>query len=71
MQTITIPKTFSREDLIVIPRREYEKLVNFQKVAEFDPTPAQKKALAKAEKNLLHGKSFSYDDLVKKLGFKN
>ncbi len=38
---------------------------------EFTPTTAQKKALAKAEKNLKGGKTLSYHDAIRKLGLKN
>jgi len=70
MNTITIPKKLaSRDDLIVIPRKEYEALLELKKFKEFFPTVAQKKALATAEMNFRKGKTFSYNELVKKLGF--
>lgn len=36
---------------------------------EFAPTTAQRRALAKAEQNLKTGKTLSYHELVRKLGF--
>lgn len=70
MNTITIPKKLAKEDdLIVVPRREYEALLELKKFKEFTPTPAQKKSLAEAESNLRKGKTLSYNELVKKLGF--
>ncbi len=70
MNTITIPRKLAgRDDLIVIPRREYEALLEFKKFKEFRPTPAQKKALTQAESNFRRGKTLSYYGLVKKLGF--
>ncbi len=70
MNTITIPKKIaSRDDLIVIPRREYEALLESRKFKEFSPTGVQKKALARAEQNFRKGKTLSYYGLVKKLGF--
>lgn len=70
MNTITIPKKIaSREDLIVIPRKEYKRLLELRKFKEFNPTTIQKKALAKAESNFRSGKTLSYHELVKKLGF--
>ena len=70
MSTITIPKKItSRDDLVILPRKEYEELIEIQKVKEFTPTPAQKKALKQAERNFDRKKTFSYNELVKKLGF--
>lgn len=72
MATITIPKKIAaRDDLVVIPRKEYEALVELKKFKEFIPTAAHKKALASAEKNFRSGKTLSYYELVKKLGFRN
>ena len=69
MSTITIPKkSAERGDLIVVPRKEYEALVELRNAQEFIPTAAQKKALIKAERNLMHGKTFSYHEVVRKLG---
>lgn len=69
MKTITIPKKLAnRDDLIVIPRKEYEALLELKKIKEFVPTSVQKRALAKAESNFRKGKTLSYRELVKKLG---
>ena len=35
---------------------------------EFAPTSSQKKALSRAEANLKHGKTLSYNEVAKKLG---
>ncbi|OIP74736.1 MAG: hypothetical protein AUK06_03060 [Parcubacteria group bacterium CG2_30_36_18] len=70
MNTITIPKKLAgKDDLVVIPRKEYEALLVFKKFKEFTPTLAQKKALLKAESNFRKGRTLSYYELVKKLGF--
>lgn len=70
MNTVTIPKKLaSRDDLVVIPRKEYEALLELRKIREFVPTVAQRKALRDAESNLRKGKTLSYNELVKKLGF--
>lgn len=70
MNTITITKKIaSKDDLIVIPRREYEALLELKKFKEFSPTAIQKKALTRAESNFRSGKTLSYHELVKKLGF--
>lgn len=72
MNTVTIPKKMaSRDDLIVIPRREYEALLELKKFREFKPTASQKQALVRAEHNFQRGKTLSYYGLAKKLGFAN
>ena len=71
MKTITIPKKLAnRDDLIAIPRKEYESLLELGKVKEFTPTPTQKRALARAENSLRKGKTLSHRELAKKLGFR-
>ena len=70
MKTITIPKKLAnRDDLVVIPRKEYEALLELKKIKEFTPTPAQKRALARVESNFRKGKTLSYRGLIKKLGY--
>ena len=72
MQTITIPKKIaSRGDLVIIPRKEYEALLELKQFGEFSPTTTQKRALIRAEQNIQKGKTLSYHGLVKKLGFTN
>ena len=72
MSTITIPKKLAQEDdLVVVPRREYEALVRLRKMREFVPTTIQKKALIRAENNLKRGKTISVDELSRKLGITN
>ena len=69
MSTITIPKKIAaQDDLIIIPRKEYEALLDLRKFKEFSPTVIQKKALARAENNFRNGKTLSYHELSKKLG---
>ncbi len=69
MRTITIPqKLANKDDLIVIPRKEYESLLELKKIKEFTPTSIQRRALARAENNLRRSKTLSYRELVKKLG---
>lgn len=72
MNTITIPRNLVKnDDLIVLPRKEYEALIELKKFKEFSPTAALNKALVIAEKNFSKGKTLSYNELVKKLGFGN
>lgn len=69
MSTITIPKKLAaRDDLIVIPRKEYEALLALKKLKEFTPTLTQKKALQRAERNFLNRKTLSYHEFARKLG---
>lgn len=70
MATITVSKKLAqRDDIVSIPRREYEALLELKKLKEFVPTSAQKKALEKAEKRFKQGKTLSYSALIQKLGF--
>lgn len=72
MNTVTIPRELSQKgDLVVVPRKEYDALLELREIVEFAPTASQKKALRKAENNLKGGKSLSYDEVLSKLGFKN
>ena len=72
MTILTIPKKLAQHgDLIILPRKQYEELTKLAKAREFLPTQAQKRALAKAENNLNKGKTLSYGDVVRKLGFAN
>ena len=72
MNTITIPKQLTKnDDLVVMPRREYEALLEFKKAKEFKLSATQKKALFIAERNLKQRKILSYHELVRKLDFTN
>lgn len=70
MNTITVLKKLAKkDDLVVIPRKEYEFLKELKTIKEFSPTAIQRKALLLAEKNLKRSKTLSYNDLVHRLGF--
>ncbi|MDP3729582.1 MAG: hypothetical protein Q8R26_02430 [bacterium] len=70
MSTITIPKKLAaKDDLVVIPRKEYMALLGLKKIREFVPTAAQKKSLIRARKNRKEGKYFTLHELRKELGF--
>jgi hypothetical protein len=70
MNTITTLKKLAQKDnLVLIPRKEYEFLKEFKAIKEFAPTALQKRALVLAEKNLKRNKTLSYNELVHKLGF--
>jgi hypothetical protein len=68
-KVITIPKRLSSQgDLVLIPRREYERLLRIKQIREFNPTPALKRKLKKAQQNYREGKSLSYDEFARALG---
>ena len=71
MVILTIPKKLTRrDDLVVIPRREYEALIELRKIREFVPTAAQKKALAGARKEYKAGKYLTINEFRQRLGVK-
>lgn len=70
MTTITIPRKITRgEELVVIPRKDYEELLELKKISEFQPTSSQRKALIRARKNRKNGNFLTFNELKKKLGF--
>lgn len=72
MNIITIPKKLAgSDDLVVIPKKEYEKLLSNKRVIEFSPTVADKKNLERARRNRMTGKFLTLDELKQKLGFTN
>lgn len=67
--TVTIPtKLTSGKELVVIPKEEYEALVELKRIYEFQPTSTQKKALAKARTNRKTGKVLTLGQLKYNLG---
>ena len=75
MAILTIPKKMekmAKEDLVIIPRKEYEKLLFREPkvVAEVPMTASEKKSFARAEKNLKAGKLLSADEFARKMGIK-
>lgn len=72
MSVITIPqKILKGDDIVVMPRQEYEALVKYGNKDEFTPTAAQKRSLKEAEQNFRNKKTLSYNELRQKLGFTN
>ncbi len=70
MPTITIPKKITRgAELVVIPKKDYEKLLFGRIIKEYQPTASEKRALARARKNRAAGKFLTIDELKQKLGF--
>ena len=73
METLT---TISRkitkgDELMVIPRREYDELQELKRIREFMPTSAQKKALEQGKKNRARGNFLTINELGYKLGITN
>ena len=73
MTTITIPKELKGDDLIAVPRKEYEEFLRFRlkNVKEVKMTHAQKKALERARKNFAEGKFLTIYELKRKLDIKD
>ena len=73
MPTITAPKKNNRS--VIIPRKEYEKFLDWQKKIKsaktFKPTAAEKRAVQKARKNLAEGKYLTIDQLRHELGIED
>jgi hypothetical protein len=71
MATITIPKKITKgEELVVIPRKDYEEFLRFRlkKDEELTLTSSQKRRLQKARVNLAKGKYLTIYELKSKLG---
>lgn len=69
---ITIPKELARrDDLVIIPRREYERILTRQKVVPVvRMTPAQKRDLEEARKEYARGEYVTLEQLEHELGIK-
>lgn len=72
MNILTIPKRIAQnDDLVIIPRMEYEFLLRKNNTDEIEMSPTLKNALKIAKRNLKLGKLMSYGEVGRKLGFKN
>ena len=73
MNVITIPKKMIAEDLVIVLRREYEDLLQFNSrtVKEVPLTVVQKQALMRARRNLARGKYLTVNELKRKLDLKD
>ena len=72
MATITIPRKITKgEELVIISRKDYEKLLELKRTPEFQPTAVQKKALIRARKNRKSGNFLTFNEIKKKLDFTN
>ena len=76
MATITIPKNLIKnDDLVVIPRKEYEEFYQWKETGKkfktFTPTAAQKRDLKKAREDYKQKKYITLDEFKRRLGIKN
>ena len=76
MATITIPKNLIKnDDLVIIPRKEYEEFYQWKETAKlfktFIPTVAQKRDLKKAREDYKQKKYLTLDEFKRRLAIKN
>ena len=72
MSTLTIPKKFTKgEELVILPREDYEKLLSQQIIQEYEPTIREKKEFQKAREDYKNKEFMTIDELKRKLGFKS
>jgi len=66
---ITIPRKLTQKgDLVVLPRKEYEEFVNWQKsVKTYKPTTAEKRELEQARKDFAKGNYLTLKELEDEL----
>ena len=68
-------KQMEKKGFVMVPRDEYEELITYKRflgpIKEYTPTKAELRDLARARKNYREGKTMSFDEFSKKLGFKN
>ncbi len=70
MITITIPQKVTKgTELVIIPKWEYEKLINSRAILEIPLTAADKRDIARARRNRSAGNYLTIDELKRKLGF--
>ena len=69
MTTITIPQKLKGNDLIAVPRKEYEELLKLRKlIPMFKLTSSQKRDLEQARKNYKQGRYITLEELEHELG---
>ena len=70
MTIITIPKQFANEELVIIPKREYEAMKCAQELRVFKEVPmtkSQESAFKRAERNFTQGNFLTLDEFKQKL----
>jgi len=70
MATLTISKKITKgEELVIIPRKEYEKFLELRKAIPLvELTPSQKRDLKQARKEYARGEYLALDQLENELG---
>lgn len=72
MATITFSAKLTKEneDFVAIPRKEYEEFLRLRlsKIPEVELTPAQKRHIEEARKEMAKGNFLTLDELKQKLG---
>ena len=64
MTTLTIPKALAKKgELVLIPRKEYEELLQRKKIRTFRPTQAEKRELEAARRDRAAGKYITLEEL--------
>lgn len=73
MPIITLPKKVKKgEELVAIPRKEYEEFLRLRKyIPTVKLTPAQKRDLAQARREYQRGEYFTLSQLGRELGRKS
>lgn len=69
MSTITIPKSFTaQDDLVVLPKREYEQLLVFKRVfPTYKPTASELRELKRAREDYKKGHYIEWSQLKNEL----
>lgn len=69
MTTITVPKKLEKEkELVVLPRREYEQLLEIKKTLDITkPTKLELRAITRGRKEMREGKYISWHELKREL----
>ncbi len=69
MTTVTIPHKLKEDDLIAIPRKEYEEFLELRKAIPLvELTPSEKRDLKRARKEYARGEYLTLDQLENELG---
>ena len=73
MTTITIPRTFNgNDDLVALPRKEYEELVQFRTAfSSYTPTVSERQALRRSRIHMKAGHSHTLEQFCHEVGLKN
>lgn len=66
---VTIPQKIAKQgDLVVMPRKEYEECLFYKKMASFNPSLAEKKAVKEGRKKIKKGECLTFQELKNEMG---